>query len=815
MKHRVFREVTKSLLAIVALVALVVGLPWVLAANRGWPLPTEVPSLDAVSQALRGASISDEILLNALACLCWVAWLLLAASVLAEVVAWARGRAARSIIGTGLFQPVARRLVVSATLLVGTLRSAPVADATLVRPTPVTVTAARPEPTPVQEAVAPDRLTCVVGPRDSLWRIAERHLGDPFRWREIYELNQGRTYADGRTFRDADLIHPGWDLHLPPDAVGAVSASPPSLSSSPHVDESSVSPPSPASTNERTVSTASVADDVDVAPDDDDEANSFPVPVAIAGATLLAAGVVRLVSDLRRRQRRLRPMGHAMPGPSADALHAERALRAASADDAADRVDLALRALGAQLAQSPVAEHARVEAVRVDGDAIEVLLDQAVSEVPGLFSHDHGRVWTLPGAVSSIDLAVEADQRGCLVPALVSIGRVDGADVLIDLELTEPLRVHGAADEVAHVLWSMALDLAVHAWADDVRIVTCGLPDDGLAAVDRVEVSDDLAATVDDVERAATGIERALDAQHLSSTWHGRLANVGDGWTPTVVMIGPNVDAGVSAEMVARLQGLTSVGVVVYEHEDPRPGGGRALLVKGTDVALLPLGLVLRSSALPPDLAAATGDLIATSASSQPGLPLVPSEPDESVIDLRERTDPDSGFPSTGVLVRIMGRVEIEGGRRSIDRRRVTEFVTLLALHPRGLTDDQIKSALWLDQEPSTNAFNQIVSRARVALGLDVDGNPHVAFVDECLYKPGPYLTTDWSLLEAAWSRATTTRSSDALDELRAALDLVQGLPFEGTKGYEWAYERGIPSRIEAVIDEARELVEQAVSAAG
>lgn len=815
MKHRVLREATKSLSAIVALLALVVGPPWVLAANRGWPLPTEPPSLDAVSRALQGASISDEILLNALACLCWVAWLLLIASVLAEVVAWSRGRAARSIIGTGLFQPVARRLVVSATLLVGTFRSTPVADATLVRPTPVTVTAARPEPTHVQEAEAPDRLTCVVGPRDSLWRIAERHLGDPFRWREIYELNQGRTYADGRIFRDPDLIHPGWDLLLPPDAVGAVSASPPALSSLPHVDESLVSPPSPASTNERTVSTASVADDVDLAPADDDEANSFPVPVAIAGATLLAAGVVRLVSDLRRRQRRLRPMGHAMPGPSADALHAERALRAASADDAADRVDLALRALGAQLAQSPVAEHARVEAVRVEGDAIEVLLDQAVSEVPGVFSHDHGRVWTLPSAVSSIDLAAEADQRGCLVPALVSIGRVDDADVLIDLELTEPLHVHGVADEVAHVLWSMALDLAVHAWADDVRIVTCGLPDYGLAAVDRVEVSDDLAATVDDIVRAAMGIERALDAQHLSSTWHGRLANVGDGWTPTVVMIGPNVDAGVSAEMVARLQGLTSVGVVVYDHEGPRPGGGRALLVKGTDVALLPLGLVLRSSSLPSDLAAATGDLIATSASSQPGPPLVPSEPDESVIDLRERTDPDSGFPSTGVLVRIMGRVEIEGGRRSIDRRRVTEFVTLLALHPRGLTDDQIKSALWLDQEPSTNAFNQIVSRARVALGLDVDGNPHVAFVDECLYKPGPYLTTDWSLLEAAWSRATTTGSSDALDELRAALDLVQGLPFEGTKGYEWAYERGIPSRIEAVIDEARELVEQAVSAAG
>jgi hypothetical protein len=62
--------------------------------------------------------------------------------------------------------------------------------------------------------------------RDTLWRIAECHLGDPLRWREIYELNRGLPQADGRTLTDPDTIRPGWALRLPADATGLPSASP-------------------------------------------------------------------------------------------------------------------------------------------------------------------------------------------------------------------------------------------------------------------------------------------------------------------------------------------------------------------------------------------------------------------------------------------------------------------------------------------------------------------------------------------------------------------------------------------------------------
>ena len=43
---------------------------------------------------------------------------------------------------------------------------------------------------------------------DSLWRIAERELGDGHRWQEIFAANHGRRMPDGQLLRDGGLICP-------------------------------------------------------------------------------------------------------------------------------------------------------------------------------------------------------------------------------------------------------------------------------------------------------------------------------------------------------------------------------------------------------------------------------------------------------------------------------------------------------------------------------------------------------------------------------------------------------------------------------
>ncbi len=66
---------------------------------------------------------------------------------------------------------------------------------------------------------------------ESLWEIAENHLGDGRRYREIFELNKDLPQPDGSMLTIASLIRPGWILRMPHDAYGLgieeVKASPP------------------------------------------------------------------------------------------------------------------------------------------------------------------------------------------------------------------------------------------------------------------------------------------------------------------------------------------------------------------------------------------------------------------------------------------------------------------------------------------------------------------------------------------------------------------------------------------------------------
>ncbi|HEX6076685.1 MAG TPA: ADP-ribosyltransferase [Micromonosporaceae bacterium] len=90
-----------------------------------------------------------------------------------------------------------------------------------VSPPPPPVPPPPPEPPPPPPPAPPGPVTqephrYTVAPGDTLWDIAERELGDPFRWPEIYKLNRGRNQRAGGKLVDPDLIHPDWVLELPP-----------------------------------------------------------------------------------------------------------------------------------------------------------------------------------------------------------------------------------------------------------------------------------------------------------------------------------------------------------------------------------------------------------------------------------------------------------------------------------------------------------------------------------------------------------------------------------------------------------------------
>jgi nucleoid-associated protein YgaU/DNA-binding SARP family transcriptional activator len=235
--------------------ALLAGIPVALVVTVGWPLPRQVPSLEQLREAFDRRGVPLEVLIKTLAVIMWVAWAQLTVAVIVETVAAARGRqAGRAAVLPGV-QHLARHFVASGALvlsLVGPWRPASVAagvtrlDAIHQQSPPIEAPAT-PNPTPTPDPARSTRAaavspagTYVVQRGDSYWGLAQRHLGDGARWREIRDANVGRTIAPGHVIgaRDDD-VQPGWVILLPTTASpGAAPGSGPPAGAPPQPERS-------------------------------------------------------------------------------------------------------------------------------------------------------------------------------------------------------------------------------------------------------------------------------------------------------------------------------------------------------------------------------------------------------------------------------------------------------------------------------------------------------------------------------------------------------------------------------------------------
>ncbi len=247
---------TRRTRALASLGLAIAGPPILLLILAGDPL--RVPAPVRTLQLLQ-APVTDEVLLWLLAAFGWLLWLHLLGSTVVELGRQTRGSTWRMPLpgllfgaNTALASHLVATLLLAAHPSVGSAalltpaRSAVALAATapwpVVGPTgPVPppggrlpgavrsaehrdTRSARPAPASQSESVSTSTVQCRVLPpagrhHDTLWGIAERHLGDGLRWREIYLLNENRLMPDGQRLTRASLIRPGWVLHLPADAT--------------------------------------------------------------------------------------------------------------------------------------------------------------------------------------------------------------------------------------------------------------------------------------------------------------------------------------------------------------------------------------------------------------------------------------------------------------------------------------------------------------------------------------------------------------------------------------------------------------------
>ncbi|WP_282794164.1 BTAD domain-containing putative transcriptional regulator [Streptomyces sp. CC224B] len=248
-RRRSAGDFVKAFLAFVALAALLVGVPGALAYFVGWPLPDGAPSLDWLQE-----EITVSTFVNVLTVVVWLAWAQFTACVLVEVKAALSGVGMPGRVpGAGPSQVLARQLVAALLLLGATAASfAPALQfgqagegnqkpaAAAAERTPGLFGQERQDAAAAASAVADQAAQAAesagtgkedgtkfyrIQPpegrhHDSLWEIAERHLGDGRRYKEIYQLNKDREQPDGSRLSEASLIRPGWIMEMPADARG-------------------------------------------------------------------------------------------------------------------------------------------------------------------------------------------------------------------------------------------------------------------------------------------------------------------------------------------------------------------------------------------------------------------------------------------------------------------------------------------------------------------------------------------------------------------------------------------------------------------
>lgn len=107
------------------------------------------------------------------------------------------------------------------------------------------------------EPSEPDRdgTHVVVEEGDTLWAIAEQHLGDPRRRQEIFDRNRGRTQPDGSRLTDPDRILPGLTLDPPSRTTGTTRD--PLARPAPHRDRPPAAPPATPPTSPATPAASS------------------------------------------------------------------------------------------------------------------------------------------------------------------------------------------------------------------------------------------------------------------------------------------------------------------------------------------------------------------------------------------------------------------------------------------------------------------------------------------------------------------------------------------------------------------------------
>ena len=829
-RRRTFGDFVKAFLAFVALLALLVGVPFALAVTAGWPFPETFEPMEWLKQ-----DISVGTFLSILTFVVWLAWAQFTACVLVEMKAALSGVGVPGRVpGAGPSQLLARQLV-AAVLLVGATAASFTPGLSQLgqsldgnqRPT---VAAAQQTPglfaqqqeqasgaaAALAEQASHAEAAASTGARqqgdtkfyriqppegrhhDSLWEISERHLGDGRRYKEIFELNKDRTQPDGSKLSEASLIRPGWIMEMPGDARGGELVEMPDEAPglSPEVRQQIRDYDR---TGDHAQGGGGGAAEVSVpeqrpapapAPDEAGgqehaaparETSTFGLPEALLTAPLLAAGLLGALGHRRRQalwqsafagiggRRGMEP-----PTPTGDAQDVQDALLVGADPEGVRLLDRSLRGLAASLAAESRPLPTVYAAWLTKGD-LHLQLAQPSGKPPAPWQLGQDEtLWML--AKDDAGRYGDADTAAPF-PGLVSLGTMDDSRLLLNLEAVPGIvSLSGSETDRAAVFASVAAELATNGWSDRMTITLVGFGEDLTPlAPSRLRHLDGIEALIETMEAETRQRRGALGAAGHDSVLTGRTGPAQHTrWAPHLVLLAaePSAEDAVTLAELAADASRLGIGYLVGTGDGELPGAAWEMEITGEGKLLAPLlGLELDAQLLPAAQQRAVVELF-VDADPERG-PDGPGDTPPFLVDVSEQGRP-------AVYARLVGPYEIIGldtpdGERSA---LLHEALALLLLHREGVHPRVLSSALW-PRGVTDDVREALIERLRAWLGTDPDGTPRLGADATGRLTLAKSVVSDLDVLRSLYHEATQGRGVDSRAVrgrlLTDALVLVRG----------------------------------------